>query len=31
MNSFRNKFDNLCDIAEKNVDILSISQTKHDS
>ena len=27
-NSIRNKFDNLCDLISKNVDILSVAETK---
>ena len=30
INSIRNKFDNLCDLISKNVDILSVSETKLD-
>ena len=28
INSIRNKFDNLCDLISKNVDILSVAETK---
>ena len=31
INSIRNKFDNLCDLISKNVDILSVAETKLDS
>ena len=31
INSIRNKFENLCDIVGKNVDVLSIAETKLDS
>ena len=31
INSIRNKFENLCDMVGKNVDILSIAETKLDS
>ena len=30
INSIRNKFDNLCDLISKNVDILSVAETKLD-
>ena len=30
INSFRNKFDNLCDLISKNVDILSVAETNLD-
>ena len=30
INSNRNKFDNLCDLISKNVDILSVAETKLD-
>ena len=30
INSIRNKFDNLCDLISKNVDILSVGETKLD-
>ena len=31
INSIRNKFDNLCDLISKNVDILSVAETKLDA
>ena len=31
INSIRNKFENLCEIIENNVDVLSIAETKFDS
>ena len=31
INSFPNKFENLCDIVENNLDVLSITETKLDS
>ena len=31
INSFRNKFENLCDIVGNNVDVLSIAETQLDS
>ena len=31
INSIRNKFENLCEIVENNVDVLSIAETKFDS
>ena len=31
INSFPNKFENLCDIVENNLDVLSIAETKLDS
>ena len=31
INSIRNKFDNICDLILKNVDILSVAETKVDS
>ena len=31
INSFPNKFENLCDIVENNLDVLSIAETKRDS
>ena len=30
INSIRNKFDNLCDLISKKVDILSVAETKLD-
>ena len=30
INSIRNKFDNLCDLISKNLDILSVAETKVD-
>ena len=30
INSIRNKFDNLCDLISKNVDIISVAETKLD-
>ena len=30
INSIRSKFDNLCDLISKNVDILSVAETKLD-
>ena len=31
INSIQNKFDNLCDLISKNVDILSVAETKLDA
>ena len=31
INSIRNKLDNLCDLVSKNVDILSVAETKLDA